>query len=72
MKQFGKIVLEIVVGCAIYDVVNGCLEATVQAIRHRKKHSQRTERSNPVGESRIYSPKEDGRRPIGFKMKEDE
>ena len=72
MKQFGKIVLAVVVGCAIYDVVDGCLEATARVIRRRKKDSQRTERSNPVRESRIYSPKEDGRRPIGFKMKEDE
>lgn len=72
MKQFGKIVLAVVVGSAIYDIVDGCLEATVRAIRHRKKHSQRTEQTNPVRESRIYSPKEDGRRPIGFKMKEDE
>ena len=71
MKQFGKIVLEIVVGCAIYDVVNGCLEATVQAIRHRKNHRQRTERSDPIGYGR-YGSEEYGRRTIGFKMKEDE
>lgn len=71
MKQFGKIVLAVVVGSAIYDIVDGTLAATVQVIRRRKKNRQRTERSDPIGYGR-YGSKEYGRRTIGFKMKEDE
>lgn len=71
MKQFGKIVLAVVVGSAIYDVVDGTLTGMIHAIRRRKKDSQRTERSDPIGYER-YGSEEYGRRTIGFKMKEDE
>ena len=71
MKQFSKIVLAVVVGSAIYDIVDGGINGMINVIQRKKKHRQRTERSDPIGYGR-YGSEEYGRRTIGFKMKEDE
>ena len=71
MKQFGKIVLAVIVGSAIYDIIDGGINGMINVIQRKKKHRQQTERSDPIRYGR-YGSEEYGRRTIGFKMKEDE
>ena len=73
MKQFGKAVLAVFIGVAVYDLVDDGLTALIRRMRKRKAPPQ----YNSYGPDRsrkreAYSPEVDGRRPIGFRASSEE
>ena len=75
MKQFGKAVLAVFIGVAVYDLVDDGLTRLVRRVRKKKTPPQYSYNSYVTDYSRkreAYSPEVDGRRPIGFRASSEE